>query len=140
MADIAEVIRQQGALGRTEMDAQAQQIISAAQDSSVDVQAALQQQSQDVERAMQRQTREAGEQQRAKRKTFLDKEGRRSKLGGSNPADSGQLISGKLFIEDAKGLDTFVRQNLISWKIFLKSDSLEKIPSFIQNLNKVVLN
>ena len=49
-------------------------------------------------------------------------------------------ISGKLFIEDIKGLDTVVRQDLNSWKIFLKSDSLEKIPSFIQSLNMVVLN
>ena len=49
-------------------------------------------------------------------------------------------ISGKLFIEDIKGLDTVVRQNLNSWKIFLKSDSPEKIPSVIQNLNMVVIN
>ena len=49
-------------------------------------------------------------------------------------------ISGKLFIEDIKGLDTVVRKDLNSWKIFLKSDSPEKIPSIIQNLNMVVLN
>jgi hypothetical protein len=49
-------------------------------------------------------------------------------------------ISGKLFIEDIKGLDTVVRKDLNSWKIFLKSDSPEKIPIFIQNLNMVVLN
>ena len=49
-------------------------------------------------------------------------------------------ISGKLFIEDIKGLDTVVRQNLNSWKIFLTSDSPEKIPSVIQNLNMVVIN
>ena len=49
-------------------------------------------------------------------------------------------ISGKLFIEDLKGLDTVVRKDLNSWKIFLKSDSPEKIPIFIQNLNMVVLN
>ena len=49
-------------------------------------------------------------------------------------------ISGKLFVEDNKGLDTVIRQDFNSWKIFLKSDSPEKIPSFIQNLNMVVLN
>ena len=49
-------------------------------------------------------------------------------------------ISGKLFVEDIKGLDTVLRKDLNSWKIFLKSDSPEKIPSFIQNLNMVVLN
>ena len=49
-------------------------------------------------------------------------------------------ISGKLFIEDIKGLDTVLRQDLNSWKIFLESDSPEKIPSVIQNLDMVVLN
>ena len=49
-------------------------------------------------------------------------------------------ISGKLFVEDIKGLDTVIRQDFNSWKIFLKSDSPEKIPSFVQNLNMVVLN
>ena len=49
-------------------------------------------------------------------------------------------ISGKLFVEDIKGLDTVIRQDFNSWKIFLKSDSPEKIPIFIQNLNMVVLN
>ena len=49
-------------------------------------------------------------------------------------------ISGKLFIEDIKGLDTVVRKDLNSWEIFIKSDSLEKIPIFIRNLNMVVLN
>ena len=49
-------------------------------------------------------------------------------------------ISGKLFIEDIKGLDTVVRKDLNSWKIFVKSDSPEKIPIFIRNLNMVVLN
>ena len=49
-------------------------------------------------------------------------------------------ISGKLFVEDIKGLDTVVRKDLDSWKIFLKSDSPEKIPSIIKNLNMVVLN
>ena len=49
-------------------------------------------------------------------------------------------ISGKLFIEDIKGLDTVIRKDLNSWKIFLKSDSPEKIPIFIRNLNMVVLN
>ena len=49
-------------------------------------------------------------------------------------------ISGKLFVEDIKGLDTVIRQDFNSWKIFLKSDSPEKIPSVIQNLNMVILN
>ena len=40
----------------------------------------------------------------------------------------------------SKGLDTVIQQDFNSWKIFLKSDSPEKIPSFIQNLNMVVLN
>ena len=63
-----------------------------------------------------------------------------SLIGFVSNIDTLRNISGKLFIEDTKGLDTFVRQDLNSWKIFLKSDSLEKIPSFIQNLNMVVLN
>ena len=63
-----------------------------------------------------------------------------SLIGLVSNIDTLRNISGKLFIEDTKGLDTFVRQDLNSWKIFLKSDSLEKIPSFIQNLNMVVLN
>ena len=49
-------------------------------------------------------------------------------------------ISGKLFIEDIEGLDTVVRKDSNSWKIFLKSDSPKKIPIFIRNLNMVVLN
>ena len=63
-----------------------------------------------------------------------------SLIGFVSNIDTLNNISGKLFIEDIKGLDTVVRQDLNSWKIFLKSDSLEKIPSFIQNLNMVVLN
>ena len=63
-----------------------------------------------------------------------------SLIGLVSNIDTLRNISGKLFIEDTKGLDTFVRQDLNSWKIFLKSDSPEKIPSFIQNLNMVVLN
>ena len=49
-------------------------------------------------------------------------------------------ISGKLFVEDSKGLDMFIRQDFNSWKIFLRSKSPEKIPSVIQNLNMVVIN
>ena len=49
-------------------------------------------------------------------------------------------ISGQLFVNDMAGLDTIIRQDFNSWKIFLKSASPEKIPSFIQNLNMVVLN
>jgi len=49
-------------------------------------------------------------------------------------------ISGKLFIKDNKGIDTVIRQDLDSWKIFLKSGSPEKIPSVIQDLNMVVVN
>ena len=63
-----------------------------------------------------------------------------SLIGFVSNIDTLNNISGKLFIEDIKGLDTVVRQDLNSWKIFVKSDSLEKIPSFIQNLNMVVLN
>jgi len=63
-----------------------------------------------------------------------------SLIGFVSNIDKLRNISGKLFIDDIKGLDTVVRQNLNSWKIFLKSDSLEKIPSFIRNLNMVVLN
>ena len=63
-----------------------------------------------------------------------------SLIGLVSNIDTLRNISGKLFIEDTKGLDTFVRQDLNSWKIFLKSDAPEKIPSFIQNLNMVVLN
>ena len=63
-----------------------------------------------------------------------------SLIGFVSNIDKLRNISGKLFIEDIKGLDTVVRQNLNSWKIFLKSDSPEKIPTFIRNLNMVVLN
>jgi len=63
-----------------------------------------------------------------------------SLIGFVSNIDALSNISGKLFTEDIKGLDTVVRKDLTSWKIFLKSDSPEKIPSFIQNLNMVVLN
>ena len=63
-----------------------------------------------------------------------------SLIGFVSNIDKLRNISGKLFIEDIKGLDTVVRKDLNSWKIFLKSDSPEKIPSVIQNLNMVVLN
>ena len=63
-----------------------------------------------------------------------------SLIGFVSNIDKLRNISGKLFIEDIKGLDTVVRQNLNSWKIFLTSDSPEKIPSVIQNLNMVVIN
>ena len=63
-----------------------------------------------------------------------------SLIGFVSNIDKLKNISGRLFIDDIKGLDTIVRQNLDSWKIFFKSDSPEKIPSFIQNLNMVVLN
>ena len=63
-----------------------------------------------------------------------------SLIGFVSNIDKLRNISGKLFIEDIKGLDTVVRQNLNGWKIFLKSDSPEKIPSVIQNLNMVVIN
>ena len=63
-----------------------------------------------------------------------------SLIGFVSNMDTLNNISGKLFIDDIKGLDTIVRQNLDSWKIFFKSDSPEKIPSFIQNLNMVVIN
>ena len=63
-----------------------------------------------------------------------------SLIGLVSNIDALKNISGKLSIEDIKGLDTVVRQDLNSWKIFLKSDSPEKIPSVIQDLNMVVLN
>ena len=63
-----------------------------------------------------------------------------SLIGFVSNIDKLRNISGRLFIDDIKGLDTIVRQNLDSWKIFLKSDSPEKIPSIIQNLNMIVLN
>ena len=63
-----------------------------------------------------------------------------SLIGFVSNIDKLKNISGKLFIEDIKGLDTVVRQDLNSWKIFLKSDSPEKIPTVIQDLNMVVFN
>ena len=63
-----------------------------------------------------------------------------SLIGFVSNIDTLRNISGKLFVGDIKGLDTVVRRDLNSWKIFLKSDSPEKIPSFFQNLNMVVLN
>ena len=63
-----------------------------------------------------------------------------SLIGFVSNIDALKNISGKLFIENIKGFDTVVRQDLNSWKIFVKFDSLGKIPSFIENLNMVVLN
>ena len=63
-----------------------------------------------------------------------------SLIGFVSNIDTVKNISGKLFVEGIKGLDTVVRKDLTSWKIFLKSDSPEKIPDFIQNLNMVVFN
>ena len=63
-----------------------------------------------------------------------------SLIGFVSNIDTLRIISGKLFAEDVKGLDTVLRKDLNSWKIFLKSDSIKKIPSFIQKLNMVVLN
>ena len=63
-----------------------------------------------------------------------------SLIGFVSNIDALRNISGKLFVEDIKGLDTVIRKEFNSWKIFLKSDSPEKIPSVIQNLNMVILN
>jgi hypothetical protein len=63
-----------------------------------------------------------------------------SLMGFVSNIDNLRNISGKLFVEDIQGLDAVVRKDLNSWKIFLKSESLKKIPSFIQKLNMVVLN
>ena len=63
-----------------------------------------------------------------------------SLIGFISNIDALKKISGKLFIENIKGMDTVIRQDLDGWKIFLKSDSPEKIPSVIQNLNMVVIN
>ncbi len=60
-------------------------------------------------------------------------------IGFVSNIDTLSNISGKLFIEDIKGMDTIIRQDLNSWKIFLKSDTPEKIPSVIQDLNMVDL-
>ena len=63
-----------------------------------------------------------------------------SLIGFVSNIDELKKISGKLFIENIKGMDTVIRQDIDSWKIFLKSDSPEKIPTIIQNLNMVVFN
>ena len=63
-----------------------------------------------------------------------------SLIGFTSNIDALKNISGKLFIENIKGMDTVIRQDLDSWKIFLKSGSPEKIPSVIQDLNMVVVN
>ena len=63
-----------------------------------------------------------------------------SLIGFTSNIDALKNISGKLFIKDIKGMDTVIRQDLDSWKIFLKSGSPEKIPSVIQDLNMVVVN
>ena len=63
-----------------------------------------------------------------------------SLIGLVSNIDALKHISGKLFVNDMAGLDAFIRQDFNRWKIFIKSDSLEKIPSFIQNLNMLVLN
>ena len=63
-----------------------------------------------------------------------------SLIGFISNIDALKKISGKLFIENIKGMDTVIRQDIDSWKIFLKSDSQEKIPTVIQDLNMVVFN
>ena len=63
-----------------------------------------------------------------------------SLIGFISNIDALKKISGKLFIENIKGMDTVIRQDIDSWKIFLKSDSPEKIPTVIQDLNMVVFN
>ena len=63
-----------------------------------------------------------------------------SLIGFISNIDALKEISGKLFIENIKGMDTVIRQDIDTWKIFLKSDSPEKIPTVIQDLNMVVLN
>ena len=63
-----------------------------------------------------------------------------SLIGFISNIDALKKISGKLFIENIKGMDTVIRQDIDTWKIFLKSDSPEKIPTVIQDLNMVVLN
>ena len=63
-----------------------------------------------------------------------------SLIGFISNIDTLSNISGKLFIEDIKGMDTVIRKDLDSWKVFLKSDSPEKIPSVIQDLNIIVVN
>ena len=63
-----------------------------------------------------------------------------SLIGLVSNIDALKHISGKLFVNDMTGLDAFIRQDFNRWKIFIKSDSFEKIPSFIQNLNMLVLN
>ena len=63
-----------------------------------------------------------------------------SLIGFISNIDALKKISGKLFIENIKGMDTVIRQDIDSWKIFLKSDSPEKIPTVIQDLNIVVFN
>ena len=63
-----------------------------------------------------------------------------SLVGFISNIDALKKISGKLFIENIKGMDTVIRQDIDSWKIFLKSGSPEKIPTVIQDLNMVVFN
>jgi hypothetical protein len=63
-----------------------------------------------------------------------------SLIGFISNIDALKNLSGKLFIEDIKGMDTVIRKDLDSWKVFLKSDSPEKIPSVIQDLNIIVVN
>ena len=63
-----------------------------------------------------------------------------SLIGFISNIDALKKISGKLFIENIQGMDTVIRQDIDSWKIFIKSDSPEKIPTVIQDLNMVVFN
>ena len=63
-----------------------------------------------------------------------------SLIGFVSNIDTVRNISGKLFVENMEGLDTVIRREFNSWKIFLKSDSSEKIPRVIQNLNMSMLN
>ena len=51
-----------------------------------------------------------------------------------------QKISGTLYIQDAKGVNTIFQRDPNGWKIIVKSDAPEKIPNFIKNLDLVTID
>jgi hypothetical protein len=51
-----------------------------------------------------------------------------------------QRISGTLYVQNTEGLNTVLQRDPNGWKMILKSNTPEKIPSFIRNLDIVIVN
>ena len=51
-----------------------------------------------------------------------------------------QKISGTLYVQDTKGVNTVLQRDPNGWKIIVKSDAPEKIPNFIKNLDIITID